>query len=120
MVENMVSFGPFRVDLQRRSLSRDGVRLVDSTEPQWCDDTRTTEIESCRTQINKAWRAALDKLAAAYGRNPADWRWGVHGEATSLYPTMRLFRQPSPQDWNAVLREVEQRLTNYVKSTAPG
>jgi penicillin amidase len=46
------------------------------TDPQWCDDTRTTEIETCRAQINNAWRAALDKLAAAYGRNPADWRWG--------------------------------------------
>jgi penicillin G amidase len=55
---------------------RDGVRLMAQTDSQWCDDTRTTEIETCRAQINKAWRAALDKLAAAYGRNPADWRWG--------------------------------------------
>jgi len=55
---------------------RDGVRLMAETDAQWCDDTRTTEIETCRAQINKAWRAALDKLAAAYGRNPADWRWG--------------------------------------------
>jgi penicillin amidase len=55
---------------------QDGARLVAPLESPWCDDTRTAEIENCRTQINKAWHAALDKLAAAYGPNPADWHWG--------------------------------------------
>lgn len=33
---------------------------------------------------------------------PADWRWGA-GETTPWYPTMRLFRQPRPGDWDAVM-----------------
>jgi len=52
--------------------ARDGVRLLRS----WCDDTKTPDIEGCKAQINKAWRTALDKLAAAYGPDPATWRWG--------------------------------------------
>jgi penicillin amidase len=50
----------------------EAVRLPTS----WCDDTGTPEVEDCKTQIDKAWRAALDKLAATYGQDPARWRWG--------------------------------------------
>lgn len=65
---------------------RDGARLVGALESPWCDDARTPEIENCGTQINKAWRTALDKLAAAYGRNPADWRWGDAHQARFSHP----------------------------------
>jgi penicillin amidase len=55
---------------------RDGARIASQLQSPWCDDTRTAEIETCKTQIDKAWRTALDKLTAAYGRDPAGWRWG--------------------------------------------
>ena len=38
----------------RRGTCVDGVRLMAPTASQWCDDTRTTEIETCRAQINEA------------------------------------------------------------------
>jgi penicillin amidase len=65
---------------------RDGARIASELQSPWCDDTRTPEIETCQTQIDKAWRAALDKLAAAYGRNPADWRWGDAHQARFSHP----------------------------------
>ncbi|HEX4123897.1 MAG TPA: tetratricopeptide repeat protein [Tepidisphaeraceae bacterium] len=34
------------------------------------------------------------------------WRWGMHGETTPWYPTMRLFRQTSGGDWVEVVRRV--------------
>jgi penicillin amidase len=37
-------------------------------------------------QINKAWRAAIDKLSAAYGNDPADWRWGDAHQARFGHP----------------------------------
>lgn len=40
----------------------------------------------------------------------ADWRWGRHETTTQWYPTMRLFRQPRPGDWQAVMEAVQVEL----------
>jgi hypothetical protein len=39
-----------------------------------------------------------------------DWRWGLTGENTFWYPTMRLFRQPAPGDWGTVFEQLLQAL----------
>jgi ADP-heptose:LPS heptosyltransferase len=39
-----------------------------------------------------------------------DWRWGLEGEETPWYPTMRLFRQVMAGDWAAVMPRVAQAL----------
>ncbi len=39
-----------------------------------------------------------------------DWRWMLDREDSPWYPTMRLFRQPGPADWESVLDRVEREL----------
>ncbi len=39
-----------------------------------------------------------------------DWRWMMDREDTPWYPTMRLFRQSQPGDWNGVMERVEEEL----------
>lgn len=59
--------------------------------------------------------SALVHLAGARGR-PAflalravpDWRWGRAGERTALYPSVRLFRQSRPGDWDEVFARIAQ------------
>jgi ADP-heptose:LPS heptosyltransferase len=39
-----------------------------------------------------------------------DWRWGLDGEQTPWYPTMRLFRQIRAGDWGPVMTRAAQTL----------
>lgn len=39
-----------------------------------------------------------------------DWRWGLYGEKTIWYPSMRIFRQPKFRDWKSVLERVGAEL----------
>jgi hypothetical protein len=39
-----------------------------------------------------------------------DWRWTPGKRSSPWYPSMRIFSQPRPGDWEAVLREVEREL----------
>jgi tetratricopeptide (TPR) repeat protein len=38
------------------------------------------------------------------------WRWRKTGADSPWYPTARIFRQPTPGDWDAVLREIAAAL----------
>ena len=40
----------------------------------------------------------------------ADWRWMEQRDDTPWYPTMKLFRQPSPGDWASVIARVRDEL----------
>lgn len=60
---------------------------------------------------------AVAHLAGALGKPvwtllayAADWRWLLGREDTPWYPSMRLFRQPSPGDWDAVMQTVAAHL----------
>ena len=46
----------------------------------------------------------------------ADWRWLVGREDSPWYPTMRLFRQPSPGNWQPVMEGVVEALRNAHRS----
>ena len=60
---------------------------------------------------------ALAHLAGALGRPvwtllafAPDWRWLLGRSDTPWYPTMRLFRQPQPNDWAGAFRAVRAEL----------
>ncbi len=64
---------------------------------------------------------AVAHLAGALGRPVLtllpfvpDWRWLLNRDDSPWYPTMRLFRQPSPGDWEAVIRNIERELGGLI------
>ena len=64
---------------------------------------------------------AVAHLAGALGRPvwlllpfAPDWRWGLRADTTPWYPTMRLFRQPAPLDWETVIRRVRDALIAFM------
>lgn len=44
-----------------------------------------------------------------------EWRWLVGRNDSPWYPTMRLFRQPQPEDWGTVFEEVLTQLKQLLK-----
>ena len=60
---------------------------------------------------------AVVHLAGALGRpvwvllpTPADWRWLTGREDSPWYPSVRLFRQTKPHDWEPVIRRAAEAL----------
>ena len=46
----------------------------------------------------------------------ADWRWMEERQDTPWYPTMRLFRQRKPGDWDRVIAQVARALTRETRA----
>jgi ADP-heptose:LPS heptosyltransferase len=64
---------------------------------------------------------ALVHLAGALGRPvwtllpfAPDWRWMLGRDDSPWYPTMRLFRQPAPGDWDGVFAAAVAALAEVV------
>jgi tetratricopeptide (TPR) repeat protein len=67
--------------------------------------------------------SAIAHLAGALGRETwmalpriPDWRWGLEGETTPWYPTMRLFRQRSAGDWDEVFARLAEALAARIEA----
>ncbi len=70
--------------------------------------------------------SALIHLAGAMGKpawvalsTPAEWRWGVSGETTPWYESVRLFRQPEPGNWRPAFEQMAAALANLLRRGSP-
>jgi Flp pilus assembly protein TadD len=61
---------------------------------------------------------ALAKPAWVMIPKAADWRWMLDREDTPWYPTLRLFRQAKPGDWDPVLARLRAELSRELTTQA--
>lgn len=102
--------GPRSAELQRLPpTERDGI--LDAAP--WLTSYAATAHLVARLDLVVAVDTSVAHLAGALRRptwillpHVADWRWTGTGTATGWYPSARLFRQPAPGDWPAVVRDV--------------
>jgi hypothetical protein len=66
-------------------------------------------------------------LAGALGRPvwvalpfAPDWRWQLSRSDSPWYPSMRLFRQPRPGDWDGLFHEIETALAEMLRKRGSG
>ena len=65
---------------------------------------------------------ALGKPVWLLHRFDGSWQWLIDRDDSPWYPTMRIFRQPKPGDWNSVVGAVKDALLarpSFEHSTAP-
>jgi tetratricopeptide (TPR) repeat protein len=81
-------------------------------------------MENCELVI--ACDTSLAHLAGALGvpcwmalKYVPDWRWFLDRADSPWYPSVRLFRQPEPGDWEALFSSLEQALVPLVRSHNP-
>jgi cytochrome c-type biogenesis protein CcmH/NrfG len=61
---------------------------------------------------------AMDKPAWILIPKAADWRWLLEREDSPWYPTVRLFRQQKPGDWEGPLQRLRAALAAELESVA--
>lgn len=87
------------------------IEQIQNPNSPWCDDPKTSAVESCLESSNKAFDKALDYLVKEYGNDPQKWSWGQAHIAISEHRPLskvpllgRLFNlsTPFPGDNNTI------------------
>ena len=56
---------------------------------------------------------AMGKPVWLLNRFDTCWRWFLDREDSPWYPSMRIFRQPTPGDWTTVIQNVTAALRDF-------
>ncbi|MBS3966040.1 MAG: penicillin acylase family protein [Truepera sp.] len=64
------------------------IRQVLRQEQGWCDDIRTTALESCEYLAARALELALEQLSRQHGDDLTRWRWGAAHVALNAHAIM--------------------------------
>ena len=87
------------------------IEQIQNPNSPWCDDPKTSVVETCLESSNNAFDIALEYLAKEYGNDPKKWSWGQAHIAISEHRPMskvpllgRLFNlsTPFPGDNNTI------------------
>ncbi len=99
--------------------ARGEARMIDMTSS--LSDLATTASVIAQLDIIITVDTAVAHIAGAMGKPVwlvlpycGDWRWGVAGEQTPWYPTMRIFRQSQPGNWSDPIKKTASRLISVV------
>jgi len=119
-----IEFCSFQAGPERCELAACPVPIED-----W-DEKTNSVLEAARSLADIDLLITVDTmmahLAGALGRPvwtllpyDADWRWMLNRSDSPWYPSMRLFRQASREDWNSVVKDVRNSLEGYT-GAGPG
>lgn len=106
------------VSLKSNMCQEEVLRLADSDGPEGFLEYAAV-IANCDLVITTG--STVSHIAAAIGVPTwvllpmiPDWRWGLKGDTSFWYPSMRLFRQKARGDWNQVVDQVVVALQEYL------
>lgn len=103
--------------LQRGPAAADEIAANPELHITQTEESRGTIIDTaatiCKLDLVISVDTMIAHLAGALGKPVwlllpfcADWRWMLDGVDSPWYPTMRIFRQPRPGDWDSVACQI--------------
>lgn len=111
-----VSFFSLQVGPRSGDLAHLGGHRIDDLSPLLTDFTQTAGAVGCLDLLITV-DTAVAHLAGALGQptwlllpSVPDWRWLLERDDSPWYPSMRLYRQGGPGDWEPVIERVEHDL----------
>jgi hypothetical protein len=111
-----------------------GSRLADTADFPGAIDPIGSEIEDfadaagviLALDVVVSIDSAMAHLAGALARpcitllpDAAEWRWMLAREDSPWYPTMRLWRQPAPGDWQSLIERLGATLDGVIRQRRP-
>ena len=97
-----------------------GTRLVLTEQGAFLDGQDTSSTREHGTgvlldllhpgSLNKKGKLKIPRLRAAELAGESEWRWLLEREDSPWYPTMRLFRQRRPGDWDELFERMARAL----------
>jgi hypothetical protein len=92
---------------------RDKIRTIDADMNPEADFFLDTAAAMAHLDLVIGCDSSVAHLAGALGRPVflavpvvADWRWKLAGDDNAWYPTMRIFRQKVPLQWDPVFADI--------------
>lgn len=117
-------FFSLQIGLKADEVNKAGGRVVDLQRE--VDNWQDTAAAIAALDLVISVDTSIVHMTGALGRpgwlllsQVPDWRWGLSGERTDWYPSLRLFRQGSRKDWAGTVAAVRRALESEVASRKP-
>lgn len=88
------------------------------------DDVLETAATICALDLVVTVDTMVAHLAGALGapvwtllHHSADWRWLLDRADSPWYPSMTLFRQPKPDDWDGLMAQASRTLSQHIQAS---
>ena len=95
-------------------------KLADSDDPEHFLEYASI-VANCHLIITNDTTVA--HLAACMGKptwillpKTPNWRWGLDGDKSFWYPTVKLFRQKNRRDWEIVMHQTTNELKKFISA----
>ena len=113
------------VSLQKGDAAEEWRKLGRGGGGDWidaCSDFLDTAALIMNLDLVISVDTAVAHLAGALGRPVwllnrfgSEWRWGLEGATSRWYPSMTIFREPAPGNWDSAIAEVTSQLRSLAR-----
>ncbi|MCP3402112.1 hypothetical protein [Bradyrhizobium sp. CCGB20] len=114
-----VTLYSLQLGTQQSDLAKIGARDISAPDiASLCDRLRQLDLVVCVDTMLAHLAGATGCEAWVLLHSDCDWRWPLSGSRSLWYPSLRLFHQTKPGEWESVVQKVAERLEHRARQSA--